>query len=136
MMKFAAPLLCLFLLLGCSGQDDQARQRIETLEAEVQTLKTEARERDQAIREELAKIRTTLESITAVLEVERGRADLEQGQSKTPMDEELDAKTKSFVDENLDRLMELTRKMLDKMEKEFDEHLNKSEETPPQGEQI
>ena len=140
MHKIIAPILCLCLLWGCSGQgvvqDTEARQRIETLENEVKTLREQGAERDKAIREELSKIRATLESISAVLEVERGRAGLDQGKPRTPLDKELDAKAKSFVDENLDRLMDLTRKMRDKMEKEFDEHLKQSEETPPQGDQI
>ena len=134
MNKIIAPILCLLLLCGCSAPETD--KRLEALEAEVLELKQQGIERDKAVREELSKIRATLESISAVLEVERGRADLEQDKPRSPLDKELDTKTRSFVDENLDRLMDLTRKMLDKMEKEFDEHLKQSEETPPQGDKI
>lgn len=125
-------LLLLLTGFGCSGSD---KDRISALEAEVAILK----ERDAAYREELAQVRKNLEAIQELLQIDKGREQLKSGPESDapPSDEDLDAKAKSFVDKNLDRLLELTKKLLDKMEKEFDEQLEKKNEpTPPKGDEI
>lgn len=117
---------------GCSGSDEN---RLSALEAEVAALK----ERDTVYREELAQVRENLEAIQDLLKIDKGRSELKESPSpdSPPSDEDLDAKAKSFVDKNLDRLLELTKKLLDKMEKELDEQLEKTTEpTPPQGDEI
>ncbi|BDQ33986.1 hypothetical protein JCM14722_15280 [Pseudodesulfovibrio portus] len=123
--------MVLFTSLGCTPSDED---RLSALEAEVAALK----ERSLASREELAQVRKNLEAIQDLLKLDRDRARLEQDENTAPpSDEELDAKAKSFVDKNLDRLMEVTKKLLDKMEKELDEQLEKmNEPTPPQGDEI
>ncbi|MCJ2165691.1 MULTISPECIES: hypothetical protein [unclassified Pseudodesulfovibrio] len=129
--------LALLFLCACDGPGADP-QRLEALEAEVAALRQEVKQRDQAFKDELIVVRKNLENIQKLLEVDESRAKIrEEAESGIPSaDKELDDKAKSFVDENLDRLLELTRKMLDKMEKEFDEHLKGNKETPPQGDEI
>jgi len=121
----AGLLILLSALPGCSPAPPETDARLAALEAEVKTLKDEARAREKAVREELAMIRTNLGSIQALLEVERERAvaavpPAEGNATGDDLDAELDTKAKSFVKENLDRLMSITRKLLDKMERELD----------------
>lgn len=138
-MRHLAPpalLLALLLALAACGQGPEA-DRIDALEAEVKALRQEAGERDKAYREELAQVRRNLEDIQALLKTERSRdkTGADTDADKAPTDEELDAKAKSFVDENLDRLLDLTRKLLDKMESEMGPSGDKSA-TPPKGDEI
>lgn len=144
---FGTLLVLLLAITGCASDtpsgttssDDSAR--LSALEAEVRALKLEARAREESFKEELAQIRKNLEGIRALIEVEKGRAkalDQPGGEPKTEsdkLDEELDKKAKSFVSENLDRLLDITKKLLDKMEKELDEQTRK-EAPAPDGDQI
>lgn len=122
------------LLAGCSSDSSGMADRVTVLEAEVQALKAEARVREKAFREELAMIRVNLDGIQSLLEVEKGRAealakpeDLPKGDTGD-LDEQIDTKAKTFVKENLDRLLAITKKLLDKMERELDEQ---TKEQPP-----
>ncbi|MEF2230867.1 MAG: hypothetical protein V3571_08060 [Pseudodesulfovibrio sp.] len=123
-------LALLTILPGCSPAPPETEVRLAALEAEVKTLKAEASARDKALGEELALIRTNLGSIRSLLEADRERAgtvgpEAGGGAPEGDLDAELDAKAKGFVKENLDRLMAITRKLLDKMERELDK-----QETP------
>ena len=127
-----AGLLALLLVLpGCSMPQDM-ENRISTLEAksaaleaEVAALKEDARAREKALREELAMVRTNLGSIHSLLEMDKESAKAapqqpEDGKTGDELNNELDVKAKTFVKENLDRLLSITRKLLDKMERELD----------------
>jgi len=133
--------LMVFGIVACSSGDSGTSDRLAALEAEVKALKLEAQVREKSFRGELAQIRKNLEGIQELLHVEKGRADALDAPAPAPkedsLDEELDTKAKSFVNENLDRLLEITKKLLDKMEQELDEQMKK-EETPqaPEGDQI
>lgn len=133
--------LILFGLTACSSGDGADSDRLAALEVEVKALKLEAQNREKTFREELAQIRMNLEGIQDLLKVEKGRADvMDQPAPKAEgedLDNELDTKAKSFVNENLDRLLAITSKLLDKMEKELDEQM-KEMETPkaPEGDEI
>ena len=121
--------LVLLAAFGCTAPDEE---RLSAMEADIAALK----ERDAAGREELAAIRKNLEAIQDLLKIDRDRAGLTkktapEGESE---DEALDSKAKAFVDKNLDRLIEVTKKLLDKMEKELDEQLEKMKDpAPPKG---
>ncbi|OIQ49596.1 hypothetical protein BerOc1_01521 [Pseudodesulfovibrio hydrargyri] len=135
-MKRLAAFVLILALFACGGPSPEA-ERIDALEAEVKALRQEAGERDQAFRAELAQVRENLEHIRSMLEkgaVPDGAAG--DADSGAPTDKELDDKAKSFVGENLDRLMELTRKLLDKMESELDDKPQSTEEPPVKGDQI
>lgn len=136
MKRFAALALVLFLS-ACGGPGPDAG-RLDALEAEVRTLKEEAGARDKAFREELAQVRRNLDAIRALLESGQGGDTEREGAvpGAAPSDEELDAKAKSFVSENLDRLMALTRKLLDKMESELDNKPREAGEPPAKGDEI
>ena len=141
MKKITLVILGLMLLgiVACSGAESGVSDRLAALEAEVKALKLEAQIREKSFRGELTQIRKNLEGIKDLLKVEQGRAealDKPEAKEDTP-DNELDTKAKSFVSENLDRLLEITKKLLDKMEQELDEQLKKTE-TPqaPEGDQI
>ncbi|WP_319583013.1 hypothetical protein [uncultured Pseudodesulfovibrio sp.] len=136
-MKRLAACVLVLALFACSGPGPEAK-RLDALEAEVKALRKEAGERDKAFRAELARVSENLEGIRSLLE-KNGAPGKDAGQadsSGAPTDEELDNKAKSFVDENLDRLMELTRKLLDKMESELDDKPQATEEPPATGDQI
>nr|WP_321259674.1 hypothetical protein [uncultured Pseudodesulfovibrio sp.] len=131
-------LLCfMFALFACSGPVADS-ERLAAVEVELKALKLKAEARDKAIKEELALVRKNLENIQALLEIDESRdAVTEDKESSSPsIEQELDEKAKSFVNENLARLMELTRKLLDNMEQELDERFNEKEQTPPQGDEI
>lgn len=136
--------LALFALVACSSDTSVDAERLTALEAEVKTLQQEAQVREKIFREELAIIRMNLEGIQDVLKVEKGRADLmDQPSAEDESDaqkRDLDAKAKSFVSENLDRLLAITKKLLDKMESELDEQMKKNESPvpseSPEGDQI
>lgn len=133
-----AVLLCiLFVLFACSGPAADS-ERLAAVEVELKALKLKFEARDTTIREELALVRKNLENIQALLEIDKSRdAVSEDEESSSPsLEQELDEKAKSFVNENLARLMELTRKLLDNMEQELDERFNEKTQTPPQGDEI
>lgn len=127
-MKRLAALALALALFACTGPGPDA-DRVDALEAEVKTLKQEAAARDKAVREELARVRGNLEDIRSLLE--SGKDGGEALREPVPSDEELDAKAKGFVGENLDRLMDLTRKLLDRMESELDDNTPPAAGEPP-----
>ncbi len=131
--------LMVFGLVACSGGNNGTSDRLTALEAEVKALKLEAQVREKSFRGELVLIRKSLDGIQDLLKVDQGRAEaLETPEAKgEDSDSDLNSKAKAFVDENLDRLLDLTKKLLDKMEQEFDAQMNKRE-TPeiPEGDQI
>ena len=129
------------LLAGCSSEAPGTSERLDALESEVKALKDEAGAREKALREELAQIRVNLDGIQSMLEVEKGRAEAPEKSEVTPdgeegdLDSQIDTKAKTFVKENLDRLLAITKKLLDKMEQELDKATE--EEAPaPEGDQI
>jgi hypothetical protein len=136
-MKRLAAFFLVLALFACSGPGPEA-DRLDALEAEVQALRQEAGERDKAFADELARVRENLEGIRALLKENGapGKTGTDAGPGDAPTDKELDAKAKSFVGENLDRLMDLTRKLLDKMESELDDTPQAAEEPPAKGDQI
>jgi len=136
-MKRLAAFVLVLALVACNGPGPEAK-RLDALEAEVKALRQEAGEREKAFRAELVQVRKNLESIRSMLEKETGsgKAGGAAGSGTAPTDKELDDKAKSFVGENLDRLMELTRKLLDKMESELDRKPQATEEPPAKGDQI
>ena len=97
------------------------------------------KEHNAVSREELAQVRKNLEAIQDLLKLDQGRARLGEGEeSETPPSgDDLDSKAKDFVEKNLDRLLELTKKLLDKMERELDEQFDKMKKPdPPHGDEI
>jgi len=118
---------------GCTGDNSSSmstaeKDRLTALEKQVASLQAEASAREAAFKEELSLIRKNLESIRELMEIEE-----ESGKAKAApknFDEEIDAKAKSFVSENLDRLLSLTKKLLDKMEKELDDQMKKDIPAP------
>lgn len=144
-LRSALAVLLLLALCGCNppsaekSRDDAAR--IDALEAEVLALRREGAERDKRFSDELGRVRENLESIRSLLEMDRARAGSgdapgKSGSGEPPTDEELDAKAKTFVGENLDRLLDLTRKLLDRMESELDDKLTETGEPPVGGNEI
>lgn len=124
------------LLTGCSSESQETSQRLTALEAEVKALRAEAGAREKALREELAMIRVNLDGIQSMLEVEKGRAEAKAAPEAAPqgdgaeLDKQIDTKAKTFVKENLDRLLAITKKLLDKMERELDRQDEKQSEAP------
>lgn len=133
--SLAFTVLAAMFLLTAPGCTPTNEERLSALEAEVAALK----EHNAINREELAQVRKNLEAIQDLLKIDQGRARLKQGtESETPHSKDsLDSKAKDFVDKNLDRLLELTKKLLDKMEKEMDEQFDKMQKpAPPHGDEI
>ncbi|WP_319469444.1 hypothetical protein [uncultured Pseudodesulfovibrio sp.] len=143
----AVAVLTCMLLAGCSsgGSSGDTSDRLAALEAGVEKLKAETKVRDDALREELALVRKNLESIRSLLEAGQGGTAVkpEAGSGSSPelegdaLDEAIDTKAKTFVKENLDRLLAITKKLLDKMELELDRQMEKdTQPAPPEGDKI
>ncbi len=130
------------VLPGCSSDKVSSDpERLATLEAEVKALKLEAQAREVTFKKELAMLGKSLEGIRTLIEVEKHRADALDTPKPAPftegekLDDELDMKAKSFVNENLDRLLDITKKLLDKMEMELDEQMQRNL-PEPEGDKI
>lgn len=141
--QLVLPLILLITLLagGCAGETQQADSgRLDALEAEVQALKAESAAREAMVRQELAQIRKNLDGIRKLIELDKARpgtsgtAQSDAEAKKDALDDDLDIKAKSFVSENLDRLLDITKKLLDKMESEIDEQMKKTEPDAPAAE--
>lgn len=136
----ATALLLIALVLGACSSGSPSDERLAALEAEVAELKAQARAGEKRFMEELAQIRTNLEAIRGLVEVEQRRAEAmdapsAEGESGDALDKDIDTKAKSFVSENLDRLLAITKKLLDKMEQELDERM-KEPAPEPEGDRI
>jgi len=144
----AGAVIVLLSLSGCASQPPSEAKgsdsrRLTALETEVGSLRVEAKAREAALREELASIRENLAAVRDLIKVEQARAkgltpvdpDAEAKAESETMNRELDKKAKNFVSENLDRLLDITGKLLDKMEKEIDEKMQKKA-PEPDGDQI
>lgn len=139
----ASVLLAAVLLIGsgCSsdtpGMTKAESDRMAALEAEIKALRIESQAREKALKEELASVRKSLDAIHDLIDLDQKRADATK-QPETrgdKLDQEIDEKAKSFVNENLQKLMDITKKLLDKMEKEIDEQMTKQPPVP-EGDQI
>ncbi len=107
--------------------------RVRALEARVEALKAEVRSRDEALRGELEAIRKSLDEVRDLLRNPAKPGDPAEGaprahgqeqdsqREQDRLDDELDTKAKTFVNESLDRLLEITKKLLDRMSGELDE---------------
>jgi hypothetical protein len=107
------------------------------------------RGRDEALRGELAVIRQNLAGVREALRAGAGLPGVgapETGEAKAgpgadapqatdkerdEMDDELDVKAKTFVKESLDRLLEITKKLLDRMDSELENRNDPSDDKSP-----
>ena len=122
------------LLGGCSS--DSNEKRLTALEAEVAALKAQNMKQAAAFKKELGQIRKNLDGIHDILALDKVRPKTQDSASsmqkeKDQLDDELDVKAKNFVSENLDRLLGITKKLLDQMENEIDEHMKKNASEAP-----
>ena len=137
---------CWLALTGCTGSNGVDGERFAALEAEVKALREDNAARDESLREELARLRTTLAAIEELLELQTGQpltkspeapaeeSGEEPGQG---IGEDIDAKARGFIQKNLDRLMDLTTKLLDRMEQELEKEMPQNRPAPqPEGAQI
>lgn len=127
--------LVLLSLAACGGEPvDEAR--FAALEAEVKALKADAQAREARFRDELTQIRKNLEGIQGLIQMDKGADALAapKTDSAEDLDAEIDKKAKSFVSENLDRLLDITKKLLDKMEQELDKTMEQP--AKPKGSEI
>ncbi|NDV18104.1 hypothetical protein GO013_01560 [Pseudodesulfovibrio sp. JC047] len=140
-MKKSVPVITIlsmiFALCACS-ESSVDTSRIEALESEVKALRHTVDSRDSVVKDELVRLRQSLENIEALIE---GGAVLEPRAEKNEdipatSEEALDEKARSFVNDSLARLMDLTGQLLDDMERELDERLTEKEEAPIHGDEI
>ncbi|WP_285906749.1 hypothetical protein [Pseudodesulfovibrio pelocollis] len=140
----SATLAGLVLLLGLAACDQAPRgrdfdgDRVSALEAEVAALREEMRARDEALRDELSLVRRSIDAVREALMA--GAAPLDGGTApaspdspsgdaaREALDDELDIKARTFVKESLDRLLGITKKILDRMDRELDKR-----DEPPAG---
>ncbi len=134
----ALAMVAILSLGACSSDPPSGNgpdsERLSALESQVKALRADAQSREARFKDELTQIRKNLEGIRGLIQVEKGRAealDSPQPDSGDALDQEIDKKAKSFVSENLDRLLDITKKLLDKMEQELDKTAPK-----PKGEEI
>ena len=131
--------LSLFALGGCTSEPQGADSgRLAALEAEVAALKAKSVAQEAAFRQELAQIRKNLEGIRSLIALDKERAKVDDTATpeveaqKDKLQDDMDIKAKTFVNENLDRLLDITKKLLDKMETEIDEQMKKTAPPAPQ----
>lgn len=139
-MKHTVFIILALLLLsvgGCASGSQVDSDRLAALEAEVAALRARVVAQESAFKEELGQIRKNLEGIHELVELDKARSGAEESPrseaeaKKDALDDDLDIKAKSFVNENLDRLLDITKKLLDKMESEIDEQMKKNETEAP-----
>lgn len=135
---------------GCApGPEERGGDRVVALEAEVAALRQEMRARDEALRGELAVIRQNLDGVREALRAGAGLSGKAEtggakaapdtdaplppdgGDTRDELDEELDVKAKTFVRDSLDRLLAITRKLLDRMDSELEKRNDPSDEKSP-----
>ncbi|MFH1914770.1 MAG: hypothetical protein ABIK45_10905 [Pseudomonadota bacterium] len=156
----SATLVGLVLLLGLAAcgpaprDRDVDNDRVSALEAEVAAFKEEMRARDEALRDELSLLRRGIDAVREALRagvalpdestapaspdsVPDHRPDATRpdtapsgDEAREALDDELDIKARTFVKETLDRLLGITKKILDRMDSE----LEKRDEPPAEGE--
>ena len=121
-----AGLLCLG---ACAGEpspaDEPTAENLAALRQDVARLRQEVRERDARLREDLTRLRQSLDGVRELLLVAQDRDPALEPPPPDPtgdeeLDRELDRKTKTFVSENLDRLMRIIASLLDRLERELD----------------
>ncbi len=139
-MALALLLCAAFAMGGCSSDSGKDSERLTALEEEVKQLRVDVLEQDMRFKDELTQIRKNLEGIRGLIQVEKKRAEAlepsqSEGDSGDNFDENINNKAKSFVSENLDRLLDITKKLLDKMEMELDQQMEKTA-PKPKGEEI
>lgn len=132
--------VCLAVLLlagGCSQEPDAVQGRLQAIEAELAVIKAAGEEREAQLRHELSMINKNLETMRALIELDMQRAEEGTASDDSVKDdaETLEGRTRTFVNENLDRLMDLTKKLIEKMEKEIDE-ARSPKEVEPEGDTI
>lgn len=148
--RMTATLLILlaFAIAGCAEDTPSSipassayKDKIAALEAEIASIKEQAMAREEAMKQELAALRANFDHIQGLLQAEKERTQTqppvtpEDGQPGSQPDENIEEKAKQFFNENLDKLVDGTKKLLDQMEKEIDEQMKKL--TPaPKGEEI
>lgn len=147
-MRIWTTMLMVLLLAGLAGcgpgPDERDGDRVVALEAEVAALRQEMRARDEALRGELAVIRQNLDGVREALragadEPGTGRAKAGPGadapqapeKERDALDDELDTKAKTFVRDSLDRLLAITRKLLDRMDSELENRNDPSDKGSP-----
>jgi Skp family chaperone for outer membrane proteins len=108
-------------------------RRIEALEKEVNALRNEAASRDEALRKELSLIRESLDTMSALVKQHKAPAAAKKDDEK--LEEAIDTKAKTFVNDSLDRLLDITRKLLDKMNKELNDSMT-TDPPAPEGDHI
>lgn len=123
---------------GCSGETGSSipsgdKDRLSSLEQQVAELKAEAAAREERMKTELGLIRKNLQHIQTMLQLRDESSDALRSQPSEKGDELNQAKER--FQESLDRLVDVTKKLLDKMEKEIDEQMKKLAPAP-KGEEI
>jgi len=143
----AAAALAILLGLSACGPAPRERDgdsdRVSALEAEVAALREEMRARDEALRDELSLVRRGIDAVREALRADAALGKAVPGSAPAPgpdaatggdeareaLDDELDIKARTFVKESLDRLLGITRKILDRLDSE----LEKRDEPPAEG---
>lgn len=134
MKRIIVAIFAVLLLAGCSlgGSDERAeqdREAVKALQERVEKLEKETR----ALKRGLA------EALGGIAAIEKGLAGLEgkapeaggdtSAQDGEVTKEELDSKARKFASESLERLLDISRSVLERIEQE----LKKIEEPPADG---
>ena len=135
MNRLLLPLLLLALFLGCSSQDAQVQSRLDELEKSIASLSDQVQNLDTRIQDRMAGVEEQLDSLRLDLKnvLEYLSLSLESLRKTARNDGgNLSESAKETIRQNVDRLLDLSGKVLDRLEKELEQGLReKAPETGP-----
>lgn len=92
-------------------------KRVQELERRLQAVQDENGRRFKEIRDDLAALKTGMDGIASLLGQEKESAEKTQAQKEK---DELDGTARRFARESMERMLDLSRKIMEKLEQELD----------------
>jgi hypothetical protein len=121
-------LLVLFVVPACGRNGTEAEQAQPTTEQQVQDLQSrlEALERRHA--QDVEDLRTDLKNLLTYLNIAmQNLADQKPGESLPPGEGKEEGSLRRSLQENLKKLLDLSREMIDRLERELDQSMRKEQ---------
>lgn len=139
MNRLLLPLLLLPLFLGCGSRESQVQTRVTELEESVASLSDQVQNMNSRIQDRMEETDRQLNSLRADLKniLQYLNLSLENLQTTARHDDgTLSESARDAIRQNVDRLLDLSGKVLDRLEKELEQGLEQGQPKtgPEQGE--